>query len=77
MGLLQTHGWKFRTDLDYMTRAEQSRFKMLVDAGEISFFKTAVCPCGRSIPKIKKYCSIACKEKEERQETTNEAGQMD
>lgn len=71
--------WKF--DLEYMTPGEIQAFKSLVNAGKMSFFSTGFCKiCKCDIPRFKKYCSLACwnkngennpKEEEEENEEDN------
>jgi predicted nucleic acid-binding Zn ribbon protein len=60
--MIQTVGWRFSPDLDYLTPAEQTHFKRLREVEAISFFRIAFCTrCGSEIPKIKTYCSKQCK----------------
>lgn len=65
MALKQTWGWKFDPDLDYMTGAERSHFKELVQAGVITIFRIGTCgnkKCEKDIPGNKTFCSKDCKE---------------
>lgn len=51
------------SDLPYLTKAEQLRFKLAREQRRISFFKLAKCAeCSQDIPKTdhKKYCSSEC-----------------
>ena len=68
MTVKQTIFWKFRPDLDYMTKAEQMAFKHL-RRGVISWFRTGKCKvCGAEIPGNKIYCSIECAQLKEADE---------
>ena len=54
-------GFSFRTDLDYMTRAESAAFKDLRKDGGFSFFRTARCKhCGNDVPQGKLFCRLEC-----------------
>lgn len=64
----QTHLWKIRPDLDYLTISEQGHFKRLRKSGAYGFYRLKKCEaeeCEKDIPKSKKYCSIECKEEME------------
>lgn len=73
MPLVQTHGWKFKSDLDYMTLTEKRLFDKLVEAEEVTLFSLGRCEvCKTYIPKIKKYCSIECKTEKEGEQDVDE-----
>lgn len=60
MGLLDTTLIRFDPSLPYLTRSERGAFAELRKGGNITFFKTALCPCGAEVPKSKQYCSEEC-----------------
>ena len=72
MAIKQTSFWKFRPDLPYMTGAERSAFKELMEGGAISVFRVGRCErCGVDIPKTKQFCSIECAEPQQEEENDN------
>ncbi len=59
-------GFKFRTDIEYMTPAERAQMKELLNAGIITFFKLGSCEvkgCDKDVIRGKRWCSIECYEK--------------
>jgi len=58
---------KWHLDKPWMTEGERGTFRAMVDAGQVSFFRTKVCKnpdCNKGnpieIPDVKEYCSKAC-----------------
>jgi len=65
------YDFKFKTDLDYMTKAETTHFRKMIQAGEVTHFRMTQCDnCAAFIPKIKKYCCKKCKEEKEGKNVT-------
>lgn len=63
---MDTFGWQFK-QTDYFTPAELATFKKLRAAGVVSHFRTSNCEvCQLEILKGKKFCSITCKQKVEK-----------
>jgi len=61
--MIQSYGWKFKADTDYLNQAERNHFKLMMEAGVIGLFRIKGCErCNADIPKGKRYCSKACKE---------------
>jgi len=73
---------KWKLKLPYLTEAERSTFKQLVEHGDISFFQQTSCEqCGGDVPiikddqgqQIKRFCSVACFEEGEEDDEQEES----
>jgi len=61
----------------YLTAEERHTFKALQSQGDVTFFRTGACLCGRPIPSSKTYCSWDCYQKEVENGDDDDSGEVD